>query len=210
MSSRTHFAMVTCRWSRRPTSRGTATSLARKRTTIRHSARNGTVRALASAASRPRELLARLGLDPGVPALPDQVHPVVLVESTAHARSLVRLLPGWTVRDAVPESLRRAYTLSDSEADIGPGNIVTLVALSVSDDIAADVVIRATGGRDAVHWDRFRDGSGRFGGPHLLVDLHDLGDKIAEKDSIHRRRGYAGDRLVPLAPTHLGLAAAGN
>ena len=130
--------------------------------------------------------------------LPDRVRVTILVESPEHAEWLSEFLPAWEVQDAIPVEYEPFEVEDDPFADPPPGRIATLMYAAIY-GIAADVVVRATGGTGKLHSNWFGDGRGRSCTP-LIVDFRDLSGMREETDSDVRRYEYYEGYIRELKP----------
>jgi len=148
-----------------------------------------------------RQALSRLGVSAGDVQLPDnrvRQNVTILVENSYHARRLVKFLPRWEVRDAVPVVTDNPWWDVDQDPDETPppGRISTLMH-AVRYGIACDVLVRATAGTGALNWNIIRGGSHREGTrPKLLVDFSDESGGREQADADVRRREYLVQGLV--------------
>jgi hypothetical protein len=115
----------------------------------------------------------------------------VLVESTEHARELLRLLPGWEVLDAVPTppGARPAFPKDPFRLRPLDKVIVTVLAAARLVTLDTDVLVRA-GPECPLELAGFPP---RSAGPRrvLLVDVADDGDGLARAAVGRRLRDYA-------------------
>jgi hypothetical protein len=120
----------------------------------------------------------------------------VLVELPEHARRLVPLLPGWSLRDAIGQG-----NCSDMREGV-PRVVVTAVAAH-RDGIDAGVVIHASGTTWAPHVGELRVREDE-GGDVLMIDFDDTprhaGDRSAGPERRNRRRQRQKCFWDPRAP----------
>jgi len=164
-----------------------------------NAARNKLVASVAVGLSRkPRKKLRELGVRWKETKLPDRVRVTILVESPEHAEWLWEWLPAWEVQHAIPVDYEPNDVEEDPFADPPPGRIATLMYAAMY-GIAADVVVRATGGTGKLHSEWFRNGRGRLCTP-LIVDFRDLSGTREETDSDVRRYEYHEQDIRELKP----------
>jgi hypothetical protein len=125
---------------------------------------------------------------------------VVLTEGAAHAQRLAPLLPGWAVHDAVPVTYEPGDEPEEPDRDalLPPGRIATLM-YAYRNDLATDILVRATGHRGKLDWAHIRGGDGWAGSePALVVDIGDETDARGRADTDARRREYDEQGLLEL------------
>jgi hypothetical protein len=115
---------------------------------------------------------------------------VVLVESTEHGHQLLELMPGWAMLDASPKEDGLEFD-SNYYAESKPpqGWVMTLVYADRS-GIAADVLVRATGGRGKLRLNGFPNERNSATSSALLIDFDDQGDFEARTDTALRVEDY--------------------
>lgn len=125
-------------------------------------------------------------------------HVVVLVESVRHAAALWKLLAGWQLLSACngdPDQDKKDRTVTR------PGTIITLAALWKAGGIEADVLVRATGGRDQL----ILNGDTPTGvevraDADIIIDFMDDSDQQTEQDTSWRIRDYQQQGLRVMEP----------
>jgi hypothetical protein len=179
---------------------GDVTALARKRAAFWGNAtRNDFIAAVARAFSEcDKETLWGCGLllaDGGGIPLTGRPAVTLLVESTEHARELLRRLPGWEVLDAVPTppGARPAFPRQPFKLRALDRTVVTSLAAARLEVVDTDVLLRA-GPECPLGPLELPGFPPRSMGPRraLLVDVADDGDGLARAAVGRRLRDYAG------------------
>jgi hypothetical protein len=111
----------------------------------------------------------------------------ILVETLEHARRLLRFLPGWPVRHAMPDCDDEDGETRKSRT--GQGKIITVVR-AASEGVHAGILIRATGGSGTVSLARFCPPRQKDGRSALLIDFDDSHDPQAADEARRRVKEY--------------------
>jgi hypothetical protein len=179
------------------------TALERKRRTFWHSDdRNDLIARIAAAFSTgERKQLWEAGLllaDGGGITLTSRPAVTVLVESTEHARELLRRLPGWELLDAVPTQPGARPAFPREPFKLRPLDRVVVTALAAArlEVVDTDVLVRA-GPECPLELAGFPP---RSAGPRrvLLVDVADDCDGLARAAVGRRLRDYAARGWAPV------------
>jgi hypothetical protein len=196
---------------------GDVTALERKRSAFwGNVSRNDYIAAVARAFSeRDEKTLWGCGLllaDGGGITLTNRPAVTVLVESTEHARALLRRLPGWEVLDAAPTppGARSAFTVQRCKLRPLDRVIVTALAAARLATLDADVLVRA-GPECPLGQPELPGFPPRSVGPRrvVLVDVADDCDGLARAAVGRRLRDYAArgwaSAGAPSSAVHDGL-----
>jgi hypothetical protein len=196
---------------------GRLRGMERRRQLVWHGqARNATIAAAALAyADNDEARLGGLGLTVPTSGMGATPRVAVLVECPAHARSLLELLPGWSMYNAVPDDNRTASSAKAPLTSLHRA-VVTSVRAASLDALATDILIDARGD-GPVDLSAFPPTTTTGDGEVLLVDVRQEADRAAADASNDRlaeycRRGYAfsplpGQGLLSAPPPVAGTGA---